>query len=80
MHFISSIGYTVCEMPRTMDDMVPTIFAALRAAGAYTDITFRVERGHVVAIKPGWLEMRSPDQVEHWKRGLLAKPMEEAIP
>ena len=64
-------------MPRTMDDMVPRVFAALRAAGAYTDISFRVEKGYVNAIKPGWFEMRDPDQVEHWQRGLLSKPMEE---
>ena len=61
-----------------MDDMVPAAFAFLRSAGAFTDITFRVERGHVVAIKPGWFEMRMPDQVEHWGRGLLSKPQGEA--
>jgi hypothetical protein len=61
-----------------MDDMVVTVFAALRTAAAYTDITFRVEGGHVVAVKPGWSEMRTPDQIEHWKRGLLSPPMKEA--
>ena len=61
-----------------MDDMVPRTFASLRTVGAYTDITFRVENGHVVAIKPGWFEMRKPDQVEHWGRGLLSRPLEGA--
>jgi hypothetical protein len=46
--------------------------------GAYTDITFHVEHGQVTAIKPGWNEMRTVDQVEHWKRGLLSPPLEEA--
>ena len=61
---------------RTMDDMVPVAFAFLRSVGAYTDITFGVEAGHVVAIKPGWFEMRTPDQIEHWGRGLLSRPLE----
>lgn len=63
-------------MVRTMDDMVPTVFAALKTAGAYTDITFRVERGDVVAVKPGFFEMRTPDQVTHWQHGLLSRPLE----
>jgi len=65
-------------MARTLDDLVPTVFTTLRAAGAYTDITFRVERGFIVAIRPGWNEMRTPDQIEHWKRGMLSKPLEGA--
>lgn len=61
-----------------MDDMVPTVFAALRSAGAHTDITFRVRDGHVKAVLPGWFEMREADQIEHWKRGLLSRPIQEA--
>lgn len=64
--------------PQSLDDMIPTVFAALRSMGAYTDITFHVEHGQVTAIKPGWNEMRTVDQIEHWKRGLLSRPLEEA--
>ena len=58
-------------MPWKLEDEIPSIFAALHAVRAHCNISFSVVNGEAVEVDVPSLRMRTRDQIESWKRGMI---------